>query len=71
MKRGRVTISLSQKNPDAIVVIEAIRDIPARQRSAILLRWAAAYLDGRQREVNVERSFIFDDGELDAALDDW
>jgi hypothetical protein len=71
MKRGRITISLSQKNPHAIAIMEAIKDIPARQRSVVMLRWAASYLSGKQREVNAISVSDFDDEELDAALDDW
>lgn len=71
MRRDRVTISLSPKNPDAVAVMDAIRDIPTRQRSAEMLRWAAAYLSGKQRELLAEHIPGLDDDEIDAALDDF
>jgi hypothetical protein len=66
-----VTISLSPRNPDAVAVMGAIRDIPARQRSAELLKWAAAYLAGEQREALAGNTPDFDEDAVDAALDDW
>ena len=73
MKRERVTISLSHRNADAVAVMEAIKGIPERKRSAALLRWAAAYLSGEALSlapVTAEPPAISDD-ELDALLNDF
>jgi len=75
MKRGKLTISLSPRNPDAITVGEALKEIPARQRSAELLRWAAAYLAGEQRALtqpDVSTGFSEEEiADIDAALDNF
>lgn len=72
MKRGVMTISLSPRNADAVVVAEALKDIPARERSAKLLRWAAAYLAGEERENAQKADAIgLTEDEIDTLLDDW
>lgn len=72
MKRTRVTISLSPKNEDASTVLRALEKAPYWKRSAELLRWAAAYLNG---ETAAQTSIIPEIGmsqeELDSAIDDW
>jgi hypothetical protein len=45
-----MTISLSHQNPDAVLVLNTLQDVPPRYRSAALLRWAAAYLNGQVNE---------------------
>lgn len=50
--KGRRTVmklSMSPSNPDAVLVIEALQEIPKGQQSTVLLRWAAAYLRGEAR----------------------
>lgn len=46
MSRTRITISLSAKNSDSVVVLRALEQAPHWKRSAELVRWAAAYLNG-------------------------
>lgn len=46
MARQRITISLSSKNDDAATVMRALESAPHWRRSAELIRWAAAYLNG-------------------------
>lgn len=72
MRRVKMTISLSPRNADAVAVASALKDIPDRQRSAELLRWAAAYLAGDQRWPNAVVSGIgLTDDEIDSLLDDF
>lgn len=50
--RGRRTVmklSMSPGNPDAVLVAQALQEIPKGQQSAVLLSWAAAYLRGEAR----------------------
>lgn len=50
--RGRRTVmklSMSPGNPDAVLVTQALQEIPKGQQSAVLLSWAAAYLRGEAR----------------------
>lgn len=44
--RTRITISLSTTNQDAATVLHALERAPHWKRSAELVRWAAAYLNG-------------------------
>ncbi len=50
IEREVVSLSLSPKNPDAQIVLDALRaaDVPKRQQSALLLRWLAGYLRGER-----------------------
>jgi hypothetical protein len=50
MKRTVMTISLSPLNVDAVLIVEALKDVPPGERSATLVRWAAAYLTRRHEE---------------------
>ena len=43
-------ISVSLTNPDAQVVVQALKGAPKGERSGLLLRWAAAYLQGKANE---------------------
>jgi hypothetical protein len=72
MKRTVMPISLSPANPDAVVVAQALRAIPSGQRSATLLRWAAAFVQGEHNEqpALIDGLDITED-ELDALLDDF
>jgi hypothetical protein len=72
MKRTRVTISLSPKNEDAATVLRALEKAPYWKRSAELLRWAAAYLNGKALEqTSIVTGIDMTDDELDALLDDF
>lgn len=42
----RITISFSAKSKDSAVVLRALEKAPRWKRSAELVRWAAAYLNG-------------------------
>lgn len=65
-------ISVSPLNPDAAVVAQALKDVPAGRRSAALLRWAAAYLSGRVNEQPaITPEFGISEDELNALLDDF
>jgi len=72
MKRGRATVSFSPLNPDAVIVAQAFREIPAGQRSAALMRWAAAWLRGEANSQPVESAELtMTDEEFDALLDNF
>lgn len=71
MKRGRMTISLSPKNEDAALVARALEQAPERQRSALLLRWAAAHLSGETAAPAQPREWNPNEADIDAAIDDW
>lgn len=70
-RRVIVPLSLSPANPDALIVAQALADIGERGRSAAILRWAAAYLQGQAREVPTpaEAALGMSEEELDALLD--
>lgn len=70
MPRHRITISLSTKNEDAATVLRALEQAPYWKRSAELVRWAAAYLNGESmaRTPNPSDSVAKDD-ELNELLD--
>lgn len=71
-RRVILPISLSPANPDAQIVAAALRDVPRRGRSAALLSWAAAYLQGQTLEQPVVETGIgLSEEELDALLDDF
>lgn len=72
MKRTIMPISLSPANPDAAVVAQALRAIPKGQRSAALLRWAAAFVTGTPNDQPVPIAGLdITEDELDALLDDF
>lgn len=50
-KREVWSLSLSPRNADAVVVIEALQSIHAKQRSAILIRWMADYIREHGSEI--------------------
>jgi hypothetical protein len=66
----RITISLSSKNQDAVTVLRALDKAPYWKRSAELLRWAAAYLNG-EVAITESESTDLDIEEIDALLDDF
>lgn len=71
-QRTILPISLAPGNPDALVVAAALREVPHGQRSAAILGWAAAYLQGRAREQpDVIPELGMSEAELDALLDDF
>lgn len=71
-RRVIVPLSLSPANPDALVVAAALADVPPRGRSAAILSWAAAYLQGRALEAPaIEADLGMSEEELDAALDNF
>jgi hypothetical protein len=65
-------ISISPTNPDAQVVAQALKDAPKGERSALILRWAAAYLQGRAKEQPIAMNELgMSDAELSELLDDF
>lgn len=72
MRRSRITISLSSKNADATTVLRALDQAPYWKRSAELVRWAAAYLNGESMaQVESTPALDMTEDELDALLDDF
>ena len=72
MKRRVMSISLSPANPDAQLVLQALKEVSANQRSAELLRWAAAYLSGQTNDQPAPIPELgMSEDELDALLDDF
>lgn len=72
IERLVISLSLSPANPDAARVLAALRteDIPERRRSAVLLAWLAAYLDGQARSRTAGDAGL-SEAELDALLEDF
>lgn len=65
-------ISVSERNPDALVVAQALQGTPKGDRSALLLRWAAAYLQGKANDQPpVIPELGMTDEELSELLDDF
>lgn len=72
MKRWRATVSFSPLNPDAVIVAQAFREIPSGHRSAALMRWASAWLQGQTNNQPVDAcELTMTDEEFDALLDDF
>lgn len=71
MKRARITISLSTKSEDAATVLHALEDAPYWKRSAELIRWAAAYLNGESMAREEASPEEMDEDEIDARMDDF
>lgn len=73
MQRARITISLSTKNEDAATVLRALAAAPHWKRSAELIRWAAAYLNGEAlvKEEKTAMEIGMTEDEFDEAMDDW
>ncbi len=72
MKRSILPISLSASNPDAVIVAQALKEVVKGQRSAALLRWAAAYLSGQTNEQPAAIPELgLTEEELDQLLDDF
>ena len=70
MSRTRITISLSAKNSDSVVVLRALEQAPHWKRSAELVRWAAAYLNGESLvRAEVIPELDMTEEELDTLLD--
>lgn len=72
MKRTVMPISLSESNPDAVTIAQALKAVPKGQRSTMLLHWAAAFLNGQTNDqlVLIEGLDMTED-EVDALLDDF
>lgn len=71
-QRAIVTLSLSPANPDAVVIATALKSLGKGERSAAILRWAAAYLQGRALEAPaVIPELGMSEEELDQLLDDF
>lgn len=70
-RRTILPISLSPANPDALLVVQALTEVGPRERSAAILRWAAAYLSGQARDLPgpTEAAIGLSEDELDALLD--
>ena len=65
-------ISISPRNPDAVVVAQALQSTPRGDRSALLLKWAAAYLQGKANDRPAAISELgMTDDELSELLDDF
>lgn len=64
-------ISVSSRNPDAVVVAQALQGAAKGDRSALLLRWAAAYLQGKANDQPVIPELGMTDEELSELLDDF
>lgn len=65
-------ISISPTNPDAVVVAQALKDTPKGERSALLLKWAAAYLQGKANDrPAVLPAFGMSEEEISSLLDDF
>lgn len=65
-------ISISPRNPDAVVVVQALKGALKGERSLLLLRWAAAYLQGKanQQPASIPELGMTED-ELDDLLNDF
>jgi len=72
IERQVISLSLSPTNPNAQRVLAALEQeqIPSRERSATLLAWLVAYLDGNGR-MQAGQSNEMSDEELDAILEDF
>jgi hypothetical protein len=72
MKRTVMPLSLSPANPDAVVVVQALKSVPSGRRSAALLRWAAAFVTGQTNDqpMLIDGLNMTED-ELDELLDDF
>lgn len=72
MGRKRITISLSSKNDDAVTVAQALEQVAHWKRSAELVRWAAAYLNGKAlTQIAPLPELDLIQKEYDDALDAW
>lgn len=71
-RRTIISLSLSARNPDALLVAEALaaRGVPLGRAGAHILTWAAAYLSGATNAPALPADDLgMDDDELDALLD--
>jgi len=70
--RKRITISLSSTSDDAVTVARALEQAPHWKRSAELVRWAAAYLNGKAlAQASPLPGLDLTEEELDDAIDAW
>jgi len=66
------SISISPRNPDAMLVAQALKDAPKSERSALLLKWAAAYLQGKASDQpTILPAFGMSDDDISSLLDDF
>lgn len=71
MRRTRLTISFSAKSGDSQTVLRALEKAPHWKRSAELVRWAAAYLNGESlAQSNAIPELDMTEAEIDMLLDD-
>lgn len=64
------SVSVSPRNPDARVVAQALAGVAPRERSALLLRWAAAYLQGKANdEIAIVPEFGMSEEDISSLLD--
>lgn len=75
MSTGQRTIfalSLSPANPDAVVVATALKSVGKGERSAAIVRWAAAYLQGKALETApIVAELGMSEAEFDELIDDF
>lgn len=71
MKREMLNISLSYGNRNAVIVMNALKSIPVGQRSAAILEWAAAHLEGKTISAHVVSlsDIIIPEDEFDDLID--
>ena len=72
--RTVVSLSISERNPDATLVAERLRDlgIPLGKGGKQIMAWAALYLSGATSAAAIEPiEQGMSDDELDARLDDF
>lgn len=73
-QRTVLSLSLSPANPDAVTVATALkeRNIEKGKRTAAILTWAAAYLQGKGAEEPIAVNPLgLSEEEIDALLDDF
>jgi hypothetical protein len=72
-QRKGIMLSFNPNNPEAVAVVEQLRELPEGGRSAALWHWAAEYLAGRSGVLSepepVQSSGDDEEDELEAALD--
>lgn len=71
MKRIVRSFSFSSLNPDTAVVLHALKDVPRGERSAKILRWAAAYILKEENTSEISIGIGMTEEEIDALLDDF
>ena len=75
-KRRVISVSFSEKNPDAVVVAQALRDrgITLGHGGGKILAWAAAAIQGKlvvSEAPSLEESFGMTEQDISASIDAW